>query len=251
MAKLAEIVEFLNEELKTSSIPDYPAAMNGLHLENSGSVERIVAAVDASLSVIEATAPGPPGLLVVHHGLFWQGAQPLTGSTFRKSKTAIDSDLAIYSSHIPLDVHPLWGNNAGLAEEIGLRKATSFFDFKGIHLGLRGLWSGSRDELVATLQTGLDSPVHVCPGGPERISDVGIITGGAGSEIARVAAEGISTFITGEGPHWSYPLAEELGVNLIYAGHYATETFGVRCVAEVLGRKFDLPWSFHSHPTGL
>lgn len=251
MTRLAEIVGFLERELSTSSIPDYPAAMNGLQLENSGRIERIVAAVDASLPVIKAVAAGPPGLLIVHHGLFWQGAQRLTGPVLRKWKTAIDADLAIYSSHIPLDVHPLWGNNAGLAEAIGLADPLPFFDFKGISLGLRGIWSGSREDLVTRLRDLLQSPVHLCPGGDRQVASVGIITGGAGSEIAKVAAEGVSTFITGEGPHWSYPLAEELGVNLIYAGHYATETIGVKLLAAELSRRFQLPWEFHDHPTGL
>lgn len=251
MAILSEIVGFLDQELGTDSMPDYSGAMNGLQLENSGEVGRVVAAVDASLPVMEAVASQGPALLLVHHGLFWQGSQKMTGPVYRKWKAAIHADLAVYSSHIPLDVHPLWGNNAGLAELVGLRNPMPFFDFKGIQLGLRGTWSGTRDDLVSALSDRLGSEVHLCPGGPERIGPVGIITGGAGSEVARIAAEGITTFITGEGPHWSYPLAEELGVNLIYAGHYATETFGVKRLAAEIGRRFDVPWSFHDHPTGL
>ena len=251
MANLSDIVEFLDRELQTTSTPDYPGAVNGLQLENSGEIRRVVAAVDASLPVIESVASGPPALLLVHHGLFWQGAQPLTGPVFRKWGTAIRNDLAVYSSHLPLDIHPLWGNNACLATGIGLAGVTPFLDFKGIRIGLRGTWSGSRDALSALLARTLEAPVHVCPGGPSEITNVGIVTGGAGSEVARVASEGITTFITGEGPHWSYPLAEELGVNLIYAGHYATETAGVQRLAAEVSRRFDLPWSFHDHPTGL
>ncbi len=251
MASLDDVVNFLDRELKTSAIADYPGAMNGLQLTNGGRIGRIVAAVDASLRVIEAAAEGGPGLLIVHHGMFWQGTQPVTGAFYRKLKIAMDAGLAIYSSHLPLDVHPEWGNNILLAQAVQLQNPEPFFDHKGLSIGVRGSWVGMRNELLGTLQTALGGPVHLCPGGPEIISKVGIITGGAGGEVAKVAACGVDSFITGEGPHWSYPLAEELGMNVFYGGHYATETSGVKVIAEVVATKFGLPWKFSAHPTGL
>ena len=251
MVSLDELVAFLDRELKTASITDYPGAMNGLQLANGGQVGRIVAAVDASLPVIEAAAAGGPGLLIVHHGMFWQGAQPVTGAFYRKLKIAMEAGLAIYSSHLPLDVHPEWGNNILLARAIGLQDPVPFLDHKGLPMGLRGTWNGSRSELANALQTALGGPVHLCPGGSEMISSVGLVTGGAGSEVAKVAAAGADTFITGEGPHWSYPLAEELGLNVYYGGHYATETFGVKAVAAVIAEKFGISKYFVDHPTGL
>jgi len=251
MADLAEIVAFLDRELKVSSIPDYPGAMNGLQLENGGRVERVAAAVDASLPVIEAVAAGGPGLLLVHHGMFWQGAQAVTGPFFRKLKVAMDAGLAVYSSHLPLDIHPEWGNNIRLARAIGLENPEPFFEQKGILLGVRGTWSGSRAKLLESLQKALGGSVHVCPAGLDAVKSVGIITGGAGSEVAKVASLGVDSFVTGEGPHWSYTLAEELGMNVFYGGHYATETFGVQSIVEVLGDRFNLPYEFIDHPTGL
>ena len=97
----------------------------------------------------------------------------------------------------------------------------------------------------------LGSPVKLCPGGPKTARRIGVVTGGAGAEIFLAAREGMDTFITGEGPHWSYTAAEELGVNVIYGGHYATETFGVKALAAHLSRRFKLPWEFINHPTGL
>jgi dinuclear metal center YbgI/SA1388 family protein len=251
MANLIEMVAFMERELNVGGIPDYPGAVNGLQLANEGEVPRVVAAVDASLPVIEAAAAGGPGLLIVHHGMFWQGVQPVTGPFYRKIKIAMDSGLAIYSAHLPLDVHPEWGNNIQLAKAIGMIDPQPFFNWKGISLGLRGSWNGSRTELVETLGKAVGGKVHVCPGGQEKISSVGLMTGGAGSEVAAVAASGVDTFISGEGPHWSHPLALELGVNLLFAGHYATETFGVRALAEVLATRFNIPWSFLDHPSGL
>jgi dinuclear metal center YbgI/SA1388 family protein len=251
MASLNEIVAYLDQELKTASISDYPGAINGLQLANAGEVVRIVAAVDASLRVVKAAAEGGPGLLIVHHGMFWQGVQPVTGAFYQKLKIAMDAGLAIYSSHLPLDVHSEFGNNILLAKAIQLGNPQPFFDQKGLLIGIHGLLYGKRNDLAGVLEKALNGPVHVCPGGPETISKVAIITGGAGSEVARVAACGVDSFITGEGPHWSFTLAEELGLNVFYGGHYATETFGVKAISEAIGEKFAIPWKFLDDPTGL
>ncbi|MES2440285.1 MAG: Nif3-like dinuclear metal center hexameric protein [Verrucomicrobiota bacterium] len=251
MIALEDVVRHLDLELKTAAISDYPGAMNGLQLANEGEIGRIVAAVDASLPVIEKAAAGGPGLLIVHHGMFWQGAQPVTGALYKKLRIAMEAGLAVYSSHLPLDVHPELGNNILLANEIGLRNLKPFFDQKGLSLGLRGIWEGSRSDLLGILKSIVAGPVHLCPGGSDVISQVGVITGGAGSEVMKVAASGVDTFITGEGPHWSYPLAEELGLNVFYGGHYATEVFGVKALAESLSKQFGIPWNFVDHPTGL
>ena len=251
MAALDDLVLLLDRELKTASIPDYPGAVNGLQLANPGQVGRIVAAVDASLHVITEAAEGGPGLLIVHHGMFWQGVQPVTGAFYKKLKIAMDAGLAIYSSHLPLDVHPEWGNNILLARAIGVTGIEPFLDYKGIMVGLKGEWIGTRDNLREVLQGVLGGEIHLCPGGDETIAKIGLVTGGAGSEVARVASAGVDCFITGEGPHWSYPLAEELGLNVFYGGHYATETFGVKELAKRMSEEFAIPWSFVSHPTGI
>jgi dinuclear metal center YbgI/SA1388 family protein len=251
MPSLHEIVSFLDTQLRTAEIPDYPGAVNGLQLENSGIVTRIAAAVDASLPVVEAAVAAGADLLLVHHGMFWQGAQPLTRAYYRKIKTAIGGGLAIYSSHLPLDVHPEWGNNILLLKALGLSPGGTFLDWKGIRLGLIAEVEIGRSDLIERLSAAVGGPVHVCPGGPEMVGKIGVVTGGAGSEVSLCASSGIDTFITGEGPHWSYPLAEELGINLLYAGHYATETFGVKALAARISGDLGIPWSFIDRPSGL
>lgn len=252
MADLKSIVQFLDESLNTCGIPDYPGALNGLQLQNNGEVTKVASAVDASLPVIRKAVEAGADLLIVHHGLFWQGAQRFVDAQYSKIKEAMDANLAIYSSHIPLDVHPEWGNNALLAKSIGLENAESYHDWKGILLGVKGIVSASLDELVAKVSDAVESPVHVCKGKSDGgVGVVGVITGGAGSEVVAMANQGIQTFITGEGPHWSFPLAEELGINVIYAGHYASETFGVRELSRVLEKKYELNTQFIHHPTGL
>jgi dinuclear metal center YbgI/SA1388 family protein len=251
MTTLAEMVAFLDRELRTSEIADYSGAMNGLQLENGGEIRKIVAAVDASLPVVEKAIAADAQLLLVHHGLFWQGTQKVTGAFYRKLKSAMDAGLAIYSSHLPLDVHPEWGNNACLARALGMSETQPFMDWKGLAVGLRSEVDVSRGDLVKRMELAVGGAVHLCPSGPEHIRKIGVVTGGAGSQVAEAAATGIDTFVTGEGPHWSFPLAEELGLNVLYGGHYATETFGVKALAEVLGNQFGTDWAFVDHPTGL
>ena len=251
MPSLHEIASFLDTELRTAEIPDYSGAVNGLQLENGGVVTRIAAAVDASLPVVEAAVAAGADLLLVHHGMFWQGTQPLIRAYYKKIKPAIDGGLAIYSSHLPLDVHPEWGNNIQLLRALGFSPEGTFIDWKGLRLGLTAEVEIARSELIERLSAAVGGPVHLCPGGPEMIRKIGLVTGEAGSEVASCAPSAIDTFITGEGPHWSYPLAEELGINLLYAGHYATETFGVKALAARLSADHGIPWSFIDRPTGL
>lgn len=251
MAELGEIRSFLDSQLRIAEIADYPGAVNGLQLENPGPVTKVAAAVDASLPVIEKAVDEGADLLLVHHGMFWQGARPVVGAQFRKLKSAMEAGLAIYSAHLPLDVHPDWGNNALLARELGLGDMVPFLEWKGLPVGLIGEVSMPREELIARCERAVGRAVHLCPGGPESVRCIGLCTGGAGSQIEEAAAAGVDTFITGEGPHWSYPLAEELGINVVYAGHYATETFGVRALAAVLAERFDIGQVFIDHPTGL
>jgi dinuclear metal center YbgI/SA1388 family protein len=249
--QLAELTGFLDRELRLDEIPDYPGALNGLQLESGREITRVAAAVDASLAVVEQAVADRADLLLVHHGMFWQGVQAVTGPWFRKLRAAIDGGLAVYSAHLPLDVHPVLGNNACLAAALGLTGATPFLEWKGIELGLAAATDVPRPELVERVAAAVGGPVHLCPGGPERVRRIGLVTGGAGAEVSAAAAAGIDTFITGEGPHWSFPLAEELGLNLLYAGHYATETFGVKALAAELSSRFGLEWSFIDRPTGL
>ena len=216
--------------------------------------------MDASPGTIRKTVAAGCDLLVVHHGLFWSGVQPLTGHRFALFETAIRHHLAIYSAHLPLDTGRA-GNSRLLADALGLESAPGlaaewhpFFVSKGTPVGCRARLRESirRAELAERLGRALGGEtVRVCPGGPERTREIGVITGAAGAELAAVAREGIETLVTGEGPHWTFARAEELGANLLYGGHYATETFGVKALARHLEARFGLPWQFIDHPTGL
>jgi dinuclear metal center YbgI/SA1388 family protein len=248
---LSSIVSFLDELLRINEVEDYPNALNGLHLQNDGRVSRVGAAVDASEAVIEMAIDSQVDLLLVHHGLFWSGLTRLAGPHFRKVRRAILANLAIYSAHLPLDLHPGIGNNILLARALNLGDSEPFFLHQGQNVGVAISTLVSRAELIDRLRAILNQELWVCPAGPLEVRRLGILTGAGGSLVEMAKAGGIDTFVTGEGPHHTFSLAEELGINLIYGGHYATETFGVQALAEQVASQFSLPWSFLDHPSGL
>ena len=256
---LAEVVRFLDAFLRVGEVPDEPNAVNGLEVENHGWVDRVVAAVDASLETIEglgaaSDSTGTRPLLLVHHGLFWDGNVALTGRRFRRIRALLERDAALYAAHIPLDVHPEVGNNVELARRLGLPVEGWFGNYRGVPIGVHGAAPpalADRGRLVAALEADLDASAQLIPGGPERVRRIGIVTGAAGSMIAAARDAGLDTFITGEGAHHTYFDAMEWGVNVIYAGHYATEQVGVQALARRIHAEFGLPWEFHRHPTGL
>jgi dinuclear metal center YbgI/SA1388 family protein len=254
-ASLQTITEYLDDYLRVAEIPDEPNAINGLQVENaSGAINRIVAAVDCSLETIRSVGPpeGDP-LLLVHHGLFWDGNVPMTRRRYQRVRALLEGDIALYSAHIPLDVHPEVGNNAVLARLLGLNAPAPFDLYRGIPIGVQGTLEPAepRERFVARIDALLGVRARLLPGGPAESRRVGVITGGAGGRIGAAHAAGLDTYVTGEGAHHTYFDAMELGVNVIYAGHYATETVGVKALAAQLGATFGLPWAFHDHPTGL
>ena len=251
MPALTEIVRFTDGYLRLAEIEDYPHALNGLQIENSGEITKIGAAVDASTRTIQMAIESGVDFLVVHHGLFWPGLRSVTGSLYQALKRALESNLALYSAHLPLDFHSKVGNNAIFAAALGLGETQPFLELKGQPAGLLAESTLRRDELLSRLEESLGGPVRCIGAGPMETKRVGIVTGGAGGEIYAAAKEGIDTYITGEAPHWASVAAEELGINLFLGGHYATETFGVKALAAELAEKFGVPWEFLDHPTGL
>lgn len=255
---LETVTDYLDRYLRIREVPDESGAVNGLQVANRGWVGGIVAAVDASQATIDGVVAAAarfeaPPLILVHHGLFWDGNQPVTGRRYRRLAALMSHDIPLYSAHIPLDVHAEVGNNAVLARLLGVEQLDPFDSYKGIPMGVQGSLAEptAREEMVVRLNGLLDTNARLIPGGPERVRRVGIITGGAGARIAAARDAGLDLFITGEGAHYTYFDAVEFGVNVIFAGHYATEQVGVKALAAQLSERFELPWEYHHHPTGL
>ena len=255
---LDRVVRLLDAELRPAEIPDYPGAVNGLQLANRGGVRRVAAAVDFSRASIEGAAGAGASLLLVHHGMFWSGAQPFVGHAYERLRLLFEHDVAVYAAHIPLDLHPALGNNALLAAELGLVPNGGFARWKGnVEIGVSGEADLATAELAeradafARRHGGSARHTPVAPG--RRTRRWGICTGaGASSDTLREASErGLDTLVVGEGPHHTAVEAPERDLVVIYAGHYATETLGVQAAARRLEEAFGLPWSFVGTPTGL
>ena len=231
---LQTVTAFLDGILSVDSIPDASRALNGLQLENGGAVSRVAAAVDGSEKAIHAALETGADLLLLHHGIFWQTMQPITGIAYRKLKAAMDGNLAIYAAHLPLDVHPVYGNNALLAKACGIRPCSNEgLDYHGVSLGTHGEFPGTCRELAQRLET---APL-------KAVAYLDLV-----DDLVQAAALGCRTYVTGEGSHWNIPMAHELGVNLVFGGHYFTETFGVKALGHLLKDVYGLDYAFIDLP---
>jgi dinuclear metal center YbgI/SA1388 family protein len=248
---LSELTAYLDQYLHIRDVSDYPEALNGLQVENAGQVTRIGAAVDLCEATIKLAAEQDVDLLLVHHGLFWGGPQPLVGPRHRRIAGLIRHNIAVYSAHLPLDRHPDVGNNAVLARVLGVAVRGEFGNHDGVPIGIWGELGMDRLALQEKIAAVLGPVPRLMPFGPAATRLVGIITGAGGSMIGDAAAAGLDTYITGEGAHHTFFDAEELRLNVFYAGHYATETTGVKALAEHISAAFRIPWTFLDHPTGL
>lgn len=251
---LNDIKRWLDLVLEPDRYATADPSRNGVQVENDGSeISRIAFGVDASLETIERAAQAGAGLLVVHHGLFWQDAIPVTGSHYRRLKCLLDSNLALYASHLPLDAHLEVGNNAGLATRLGLESLVPFGEWRGMMIGLRGTFSESisLDEAIKRLFPDGSTPLSVLPFGPRKIRSAAVVSGGATGEVYQAMDCGCDLFVTGDASHDIYHPCLERGISVISGGHYQTETVGVRLLAERLGREIGLDTVFIDVPTGL
>jgi dinuclear metal center YbgI/SA1388 family protein len=257
VAALDDVVRYLDAELRTTDVPDHDAALNGLQLANGGDVTRVAAAVDFSLEVVRQAVAGRASLLIVHHGMFWRGHDRFTGVAFERLRAAITAGLAVYSSHIPLDLHPRFGNNVLLARELGLSPDGTFGTYRDVEIGVTGVCDVATSELVArarqfavSYETTVVATRHA---DDRRTRRWAIVTGAGASDafLAEARARGVDTLIVGEGTHHSAVAAMEQGLVVVYAGHYATETLGVRAIAQEVSSRFGTPWTFLNATTGL
>ena len=256
MAALHALIDFLDAELRTAEVPDYDVALNGLQLENSGRLTRLAAAVDFSRESVRRAIAQKASVLLVHHGMYWAGAEPLVGPSLERLREALAGDLAVYSSHIPLDLHPELGNNVLLARELGLEADGTFGKYRGIEIGVTGtidMTTATLFERVRTFSARF-ATTAVCAGASNgRVHRWAIVTGaGASSEsLAEARERGVDTLIVGEGAHHTAVEAMERGPVVMYAGHYASETLGVQALAARAAKHASVPWSFIDLPTGL
>lgn len=252
MCNLNEIVAFCSELCRLDAIKDFPGAVNGLQVANNGSVSRIGAVVDAGLRPFELAVEAGVDFLICHHGLYWDPPMPLTGANYAKVKTLLDNNIALFGAHLPLDAHPEIGNNALLAKALGLMPERTFLPYEGTDIGLiTGSHSGGRQGLRDGLKKLFPLTFTGIECGSDNPQSIAILTGSGQSAVGALKAAGVDTLITGELRQHHFNMAQELELNLYPCGHYATETFGVKALAQAVGERFGLPWEFLETPCPL
>jgi dinuclear metal center YbgI/SA1388 family protein len=244
MASLPDLVSFCDHLTRRREVADFPGANNGLQLQNNGTVRKIGAAVDAGMVPFEKAIAEGVDLLMVHHGLFWNTPTAYTGVLYDKLKLAMENNLAVYSSHLPLDAHQEIGNNRLLADALGLDPEDWFLPHEGTPIALLARAPESRAELKTRLRKEFPKGITAIEYGSASPSRVAILTGSGRSALPHLKSAGTDTLITGELRQEHFNLAQEEGLNLYLCGHYATECYGVTALAEQAADRFNLSFSF-------
>lgn len=245
MAHRDEIVAWADEYLDLASYPDYGPM--GLQVVGAAEVRKLVCGVSASRELFERAAEADAQLVLVHHGLFWEKDPRAIGPVLRERLRALfDADLSLVAYHLALDAHPVIGNNALLCDELGIERDARFAD--GLGFGGRLSEPLPASELAARVEQRLGRMPLVFAYGPETIERVAVCSGGAGRYLTQAAAEGYDCFLTGEADEPTKHAAKESGIHFVAGGHYATETLGVRALADELARRFDLSSDFVDLP---
>jgi dinuclear metal center YbgI/SA1388 family protein len=241
--ELHELATFLDAYLDLASFDD--ASVNGLQLHAGDGVAQLAVAVDASLDAIEGAAEQGAQLLLVHHGLLWGGATPLTGVLGRRVKRLFEQGVSLYAAHLPLDAHTEVGNNACLARVLDLEGTAPFGRYRGRLLGLAGRLAVATDldSVIGRLTDAVGPSLGEVRAGDRPVQRVAVVSGAAGDLIGEAAAAGVDLVVTGEPDHVAAVSARDAGIHLAFFGHHATERFGVRALADVVQRRFQLPWT--------
>jgi len=244
MVDLHDVISYCDHRVCLPEIPDFEGAFNGLQIENNGVVSKIGASVDAGLVPFRTATEKQIDFLICHHGMFWTAPIPLTGSNYEKIKLCMNENLAVYGSHLPLDCHPEIGNNAILANKLGLEPCGSFLPYQGVDIGLLTTSSYDRKELGNRLADLFGDRFHAMEYGMGKPEKIAILTGSGQSAVDQILDCGADTLITGELKQHHFNFAQELQLNLYTCGHYATERFGVDTLAREVSHQFDLPYEF-------
>lgn len=252
MPKLNKIVTFLDEYLKTDDVRD--SAWNGLQFEGRGTVKKAAFAVDAGVESFKMASEEKADMLIVHHGYFWDFRNPsITGWAKERMKILFENDLSLYVSHNPLDRHKEVGHNAEILKLLGAKITGEFFHYHGKNIG----WIGERskelalNEIEEKLNRELNTVCRVLPFGRKKVRTIAVCSGGGGySGFYNALDAGVDLYITGDAVE-IYHTAKDAGINVIFAGHHATETLGLKALSRTLQKKFGIETVFIDLPTGL
>jgi len=251
---LKELDSYFRDFLRIGDLSDLDYSLNGLQIERQKKeIEKAAFAVDACMETFRRAANQGADILVVHHGLFWGKDMAITGSHYERIRFCMDHDLALYAVHLPLDMHPEYGNNAAYIQMLGIKTPKPFGDYKGVKIGYQGTLPKALtiDEILTRIGLEKSDCLSILPFGPDKISSLGIITGSAAKDVEQALAEDLDLFITGEITHQIYHQCLEEGINLIAGGHYQTEVWGVKNLARKAAEEIGIETFFIDVPTGL
>ena len=248
---LDEVVTFLDGILNNDEWASVDAATNGLQVENSGDVSSVAFAVDAATETVDEAAERGADMLVVHHGFFWGGKDALVGQDYDRFRRLVENDIALYASHLPLDAHEEVGNNALLLDALDAAPVDSFADFGPGDVGYVGELTSpvEFDDFVYEIAETVDNKPDVLDFGPDEVERVAVLTGAGGGHVDEAAATGADVYITGEPKHRAHHDAREHALNVVFAGHYHTETFGVRALRDKVEINLDVETFYIDAPT--
>jgi dinuclear metal center YbgI/SA1388 family protein len=248
--KRQDLIAYLDSYLNIAEISDY--GPQGLQVESDNvAIDRVALAVDTSPAVIEAAASWDSDFLMVHHGILWRTVEPIAGPVGLRVRLLLQNAITLYAAHLALDAHPEVGNNAVLAQIFGVTVDQWWSKPTNVPIGIVGNVDGhiTLDEFVGKVNQELKTKARVLDSGPNVVKRVAIISGSAADQASNAKRLGADTFLTGETSHANYWAAADLGINIIYAGHYATETVGVKALGRHLVDKFELKVKFFDYPT--
>jgi len=248
--KTIELVDYLDNLLNINQIDD--SSLNGLQVGNSGKIKKIAYSVDASLETFEKACELDVNFLFVHHGIFWSKPVSITGNLYRRIKILIDNDIALYAAHLPLDIHPKFGNNSQIQDVLKWKIKDDFGLYHGVPIGKIIEFKNNRNikDLADEIESKLGCDPVVWDFGPDRIRKAAYVSGDGISMLDQAIDAGVDLYITGEPSHSAFWQAKEAGINIIFAGHYITETLGVKAVGEEIKRNFGIETIFINLPTG-
>ncbi len=243
-----DLVSYLDQLLNIHGIADY--GLQGLQVEGSPEVDKIAVGVDTAHATIDGALAAGADMLLVHHGIFWGPSRCISGPFGNKIRRFIEADLNLYAAHLSLDAHPTLGNNAELCRLLDLQVVGTYFSYNGTDVGILAepVLPVSFSSLVQTFSDAIRSPLRVDAFGPEQPQRIAICSGNAIRSLEEAQALGCDSMVTGETDYAMVHMPEELGMNVIYGGHYATETLGVKALARHLHDQFALPWAFVDVP---
>ncbi len=251
--KLGKFDEWVRTTLEFTEPDAIDSALNGIQVGDAAAdVSRVAFAVDACRDTLIRTREEGAQVLFVHHGLFWGRVMPLCGIHGERVRFLMKNDIALYACHLPLDRHGELGNNAQIAKFLRLEDVKPFGDYKGQKIGCKGHLPQGMDleSIVLRLFGAWDDRINALKFGPENIRHIGIVSGGAVDQVSQAIDEGLDLYITGDAAHSVYHQCREAGINVLFAGHYLTEVFGVRAMAECVKMELGLETKFIDVPTG-